>query len=196
MPVTQQTRPQPPTDRLVTAEEFADHPEWGPCELIRGKVVSLSNPKPQHGVLSSEVAGLLRDYVRPRKLGLVFVGDAGLFIERDPDTVRGPDVGFISRERMAQQKSLQKYFEFAPELCVEVVSPTDRWTEIVEKVDMFLAMGVLLVWVIDPKLRNAHVYRKGRETLVVEAGGALDGEDVLPGFRLALGEMFAALNEA
>lgn len=189
---TQHSRPQPPTDRLVTAEEFADHPEWGPCELIRGKVVPLTNPKPLHGVLMGEIAFLLQAYVRQKKTGRVFVGDAGVFIERSPDTVRGPDVGYISEARLAKQGSLQKYFDVAPELCVEIVSPTDRWSEITEKVDMFLSIGVTLVWVIDPKLRNAHVFRKGREVLIVESTASLDGEDVLPEFRLPLQELFAA----
>ncbi|HYG77875.1 MAG TPA: Uma2 family endonuclease [Planctomycetota bacterium] len=191
MSIAQHRRETPPTDRLITAEEFADHPEWGPCELIRGKVVPLTNPKPVHGFLMYEISYRLGEFVRPRKTGQIFSGDAGIFIERGPDTVRGPDVGYISRERLTQQGSLQKYFNVAPELCVEIVSPTDRWSEITEKVDMFLAVGVTLVWVIDPKLRQAHVYRKGREVLLVKEAEALDGEDVLPGFKLPLQEVFA-----
>ncbi len=187
-----QARPLPPTDRLVTAGEFADHPEWGPSELIKGKVVPLTNPKPLHGVLMSEVAYRIQEFVRPRKLGLIFSGDAGVIIERGPDTVRGPDVGFISQARAAKQGSLEKYFSVAPELCVEIVSPSDHWSDITEKVDMFLSIGVAIVWIIDPKLRNAHVFRKGREVLVINAASALDGEDVLPGFRLPLQELFAA----
>jgi len=183
-----------PTDRLVTAEELADHPEWEYCELIRGKVVPLSPPKAQHGILIIEIGAILRDFVKPRKLGRILGADSGLLVERGPDTVHGPDVAFISAGRL-KNTELNKYVETPPELCIEVVSPTDRWTEITEKVDMFLGMGVVLVWVIDPKTRKAHVYRKGRETLVVDGDGIIDGEDVLFGFRLSMKDVFAALIE-
>ncbi len=151
----------------------------------------MTNPKPLHGVLMIEIGSILREFVRSHKLGLAFSGDAGVFIERGPDTVRGPDVGYISHEQLTKQGSLKKYFDVAPELCIEIVSPTDRWSEIIEKVDMFLSIGVTLVWVIDPGTRSAHVFRKGREILIVKDRASLDGEDVLPGFSLSLNELFA-----
>jgi len=187
------SRPHPPTDHLVTAAELAENPEWGSCELVRGKVIPLAPPKPQHGVIAFEVALALGNFVRQRKLGTMLINDAGIFIERNPDTVRGPDVSFISAARAPTKEGLTKYMEVAPELCVEIISPTDRWAEITEKVDMYLAMGVVLVWVVDPEFRKAHVYRRGREPLVVVGAGALEGEDVLPGFSLPLADVFAVL---
>jgi Uma2 family endonuclease len=129
-------------------------------------------------------------YAKERGLGKVFIGDAGVFMQRDPDTVRGPDVLFVRTSRLPPREALKSYFEIPPDLCVEVVSPTDRWSKITEKVDMFLAFGVILVWVIDPQTRTAHVYRKGREVRVVLSTESLDGEDVLPGFALPLAELF------
>ena len=166
-------------------------------ELIRGKVVPLSIPKLLHGLIVAIItARLLGYFVMKGKLGKVFCNDAGIIVERDPDTVRGPDVGFISAGRSPVKDAMQQYMEVAPELCVEVVSPSDRWSEITEKVDMFLDKGVAkLVWVVDPKTRKAHVYRKGRETLIVETSGALSGEDVLPGFSLPLKDVFSVLDE-
>lgn len=190
---TMHPRPQPPVDRLVTAAEFAEHPEWGPCELIRGKVVTMTNPKPDHGFLAFAIGKLIDRYAEPRGLGRVFVGDSGIFIERDPDTIRGPDVGFVRQERLPSKRALKEYFTAPPDLCVEIVSPTDRWSEISEKVDMFLSIGVALVWVIDPQTRKAHAYRKGREVRVVDAKGSLDGEDVLPGFAPPLADVFSVL---
>jgi Uma2 family endonuclease len=166
-------RPAPPTDRLVTAKEFAEHPEWGPCELVRGKVVAMTNPKPKHGFLANEIAFHISRYAREKQLG--------------------PDVGFVRTERLPPKAAQDEYFETAPDLCVEVVSPTDRWSEISEKVDLFLGIGVRLVWVVDPQTRKAHVYRKGREVKVVDAKGSLDGEDVLPGFALPLADVFSAV---
>jgi Uma2 family endonuclease len=195
MPVSQrESRSVPPTNRLISAEEYGEHPEWGPGELIRGKVVQLSNPKQIHGVLMLEIGGRIREFIRGKNLGTAFCGDAGIVLERDPDTIRGPDVGFISRNRMPKAAQ-QKYFEIAPELCIEIVSPSDRWTEITEKVDMYIGKGVVLVWVIDPIARQAHVYRKGRETRLIEQTSALDGEDVLPGFSLPLEEIFSLMGE-
>jgi len=186
--VQRSTYPAPPADRLITAEEFGRHPEWGPCELIKGKVVPLTVPKPRHGDISFEVAFRIGLFVRERKLGKVFTNDSGMLIERNPDTVRGPDVGFLSASRLP--KNLDEYLEVPFDLCVEVVSPTDAWSEVTEKVDMYLAAGVVLVWVLDPQKKSAHIFRKGREALVVDERGSLGGEDVLPGFTLQLSDIF------
>jgi Uma2 family endonuclease len=153
----------------------------------------MTNPKPKHGFLANEIAFHISRYARQKQIGRVFVGDAGVYVERDPDTIRGPDVGFVRTERLPPMAAQDEYFETAPDLCVEVVSPTDRWSEVEEKVDMFLAAGAGLVWVVDPQTRKAHVYRKGREVKVVDAKGSLEGEDVLPGFALPLAEVFSAV---
>ncbi|MBE7462182.1 MAG: Uma2 family endonuclease [Planctomycetes bacterium] len=180
----------PSADRLVTAEEFARHPEWGPCELIRGKVRPLTNPKPKHGLVSAEIAYRIGHFARTGKLGRVFTNDAGMLIERNPDTVRGPDIGFIRTERVPA--NLDEYLQVPYDLCVEVVSPSDAWSDVTEKVDMYLEAGVALVWVIDPQKGNAHVFRQGRETLLIASTGSLDGEDILPGFALSLADLWAA----
>ena len=193
MPTTlKSNRPPIPTGRQVTAKEFGEHPEWGPCRLTRGKVAPLTNPMPKHGKIEFEVSFRIGQFVRDRRLGQVFVGDAGILVERDPDTVRGPDVCFFRTERVPAPDALEEYFVVAPDLCVEVVSPSDTWSDISEKVDLFLAAGVALVWVVDPRAHRAHVFRKGRAPVVVPATGALDGEEILPGFSLPLGALFEA----
>ncbi len=183
----------PPTDRLVTAEELMRHPEWGPCELIRGKVVPVCRPNAQHGFLMSEVGGEIRNFVRPRHLGRVITGDSGVFLEHDPDTVRGPDVYFISAARMPLNGIPPTFQEVAPDLCVEIVSPNDKMWKLKEKVAEFLKFGVKLVWVLHPKTRNARVYRADKSIELISSSGVLSGEDVLPGFTLSLKELFAPL---
>jgi Uma2 family endonuclease len=183
-----------PSKRLVTGEELLQHPEWGPCELIRGKVVPVCRPNYMHGVLMSEMGGELRAFVKKRKLGDVVVGDSGVYLERGPDTVRGPDVYFISAKRKPEKQDRAGYLKVAPELCVEIVSPSDKWSDIKGKVDQFLAFGVKLVWVIDPKTRSAHVYRAGGSVVAIGPGGVLSGEQILPGFELPLKELFAAVD--
>jgi len=187
------TRPKPPVDRPLTAEEFGELPDCEPCELIRGRVVPLTYSGLMRSLLATKTAFRLAGYAKDKGLGQVFVGQVGIVLERNPDTVRGPDVGFICTGRMPPQEELDEYLKVPPDLCVEVVSPGDRWPKITEKVDMFLAFGVTLVWVIDPQTRTAHVYRKGREVRVVQATGSLEGEDVLPGFMLPLAELFGEL---
>lgn len=188
-----EARSAPPTDRLVTAAEYAEHPEWGPCELIRGRIVTRPYALPIRGFLSAEISFAVGRFLESHRLGKLFVGQVGIVLERNPDTVRGPDVGFVRMEHLPPKGEEDGYFETPPDLCVEIVSPTDRWSEVEEKVDMFLAAGVTLVWVVDPKTRKAHVFRKGREVRVVDAKGSLDGEDVLPGFTLPLAEVFATI---
>jgi Uma2 family endonuclease len=193
MPATLHAPPPQKRKALVTGADLLAHPEWGPCELIRGKVVSVCRPNPQHGCLTNELAFKLTAHSKKKNLGKVVVGDAGIYLERDPDTVRGPDIFFVRSERVPKGGLSIKYLEFAPDLCVEIVSPNDAWTDIESKVKQFLAIGVRLVWVVDPKRRVARVYRAdGMED--ISEDGALSGEDVMPGFSLKLKDLFAALD--
>ena len=187
-------RAAPPSGRLVTGEELLQHPEWGPCELIRGKVVPVCRPNSEHGVLMTELAARLWNHVKDKKLGKVFSGDSGVYLERNPDTVRGPDVFYLRAERLPDGRVPEQYMEVAPDLCVEIISPNDTWSDMNEKVDMYFAAGVALVWVIDPRTRKAHVYKHGRDARIIPSGGALSGEDILPNFTLKLEDLFAALD--
>jgi Uma2 family endonuclease len=134
------------------------------------------------------------DFIGDKPLGKVLTGDAGVYLARDPDTVRGPDVHFVRLERWPGPAVLDDYLDIAPDLCVEVTSPTDRWTDLLEKVDQYLDKGVRIVWVIDTRLRNAHVFRLTGITSKIEADGRLSGEDVLPGFELPLTQLFKVLD--
>lgn len=180
--------------RLYTGTDLLNHPEWGNCELIRGKVVPVCRPNYMHGALIGEATGSLRDFIKPRNLGVVVTGDSGIYLERGPDTVRGPDIYFISTNRRPINEAREGYLEVAPELCIEIVSPKDRWTKIVRKVEQFLAIGVKLVWVIDPRMRQAHVYRADGSAAIVRGDGVLSGEQILPGFELPLKDLFAVLD--
>jgi|ERR1043165_1361309 Uma2 family endonuclease len=195
MPLAVQSSPcVPPTDRLVSGEELLQHPEWGPCELIRGKLVPVCRPNKVHGVLMSEISWELLTYTKQYGTGLVVSGDSGVYLERDPDTVRGPDVYFIRRERLGETPLQPTFLEVPPDLCVEIVSPSDRWSDIEEKVRQYLAIQVKFVWVIDPAWQRARVYRLDGTTDIVPNTGSLSGEAVLPGFELSLSRLFSAVN--
>jgi Uma2 family endonuclease len=196
MPLTETLPASPPypVDRLVTGEELLAHPEWGYCELVRGKVVPLPPPKPTHGIISAALTFALGSFVKKNKLGKVLCNDPGLYTARDPDSVRGVDVCFISNARLQEARRAPGYWETLPELCVEVISPGDTWSEVMEKVEEYLAAGVTLVWVVDPQRRKAYVFRPDRPPGTLSAGDSLEGEAVLPGFVLPLAELFSELD--
>ena len=118
-------------------------------------------------------------------------GEVGVFTTRNPDTVRAPDVLFLSHERNARRTRRDGFLEVAPDLVVEILSPTDRPEAVRRKLVEYFAAGVRLAWVIDPASRTVHVHRDRGEPRSFAAGDALAGDDVLPGFVLPIDEVFA-----
>jgi len=182
------------TATRMTAEEFHDwahRPEnagkW--FELVRGEVMELPAPTKRHGVLAFNLGRLLGNYLFQRGKGYATSNDAGVILERDPDTVRGPDLA-IYEDAQTFEELHPKYGEVVPLLAVEILSPSDRMGKVMRKVKDYLKNGVSLVWVIDPETRNVTVHRAGKEPYLVEENEELTGEDVLPDFRCRLAEVF------
>jgi len=173
----------------MTAEELLrTHLPGKRVELVRGVLVVPEPAGFRHGAVSARLTRLLADHVDANDLGCVLAAETGFQLARDPDTVRAPDVAFVSRERLPDPEPAG-YAALAPDLVVEVLSPGDRPGQTLAKVGDWLNAGTRLVWVVDPVRRQTHVYRPdGSEALVAE-GRALDGEDVVPGFSCALGEI-------
>jgi len=174
---------------LMTAEQMFALPESERHELVRGEIRRMTPAGLRHGWVSAELVAALHAFVREHRLGRVATNDPGFILHRDPDTVRAPDVAFIAAARVPDDAS--GFAALAPDLVAEVVSPNDRASEVTEKALDWLAAGVRLVWVIDPGTRIATVYRQGGDALLLIGDAALDGEDVLPGFRLPLPELFS-----
>lgn len=174
----------------VTADELLHlHLPDKRSELVRGVLVVREPAGYRHGRVAGKLAGLLMQHVEAKSLGCVLAAETGFKLTRDPDTVRAPDIAFISRDRLPDPQPTG-YAELAPDLVVEVLSPDDRPGEVLAKVADWLTGGSRLVWVVDPGRRIARVYRAdGRESLVNE-DGALDGEAVVPGFSSPLGAIF------
>lgn len=175
--------------KLITGEELGTMGNLGRTELVKGEIVYMSPTGHPHGFIESNFGGILYVFVRQHKLGRVFVGETGIYTGREPDTVRGVDVAFISNERLAQVKSTS-YLDVAPELIVEIVSPGDTWSEITQKLEEYFAIGVKLIWVADPSRQRVHVYRSLTEIDILTATDELTGGEVLPGFRVAIAELF------
>ena len=128
------------TEKLITGEELLKMGDIGRSELIEGRLVMKSPTGGPHGSIEGNFDEALRAFVRPRKLGQVKVGEVGIYTRRDPDTVRGADVLFISTERAAKIKS-RGFLEIAPDLIVEVMSPDDRWSEVLQKLREYFEIG-------------------------------------------------------
>lgn len=175
---------------LVTAEELFKMGDIGRCELVRGEIVQISPAKYIHGKIAMEIGSLLNDYVKKNKLGVVCAAETGFIVSRNPDTIRAPDAMFISNERLSQQFEPDFFLPFAPDLAVEVISPSDRWVEVEEKLDEYFRSGVRLAWVIEPKTKKIHVYKSPTEVRILSETDSLNGEDVVPGFAIPVSELF------
>lgn len=174
----------------LTAEEYARLPERDDGykdELVRGSVVCEPQPSFGHGLTSVRIAHLLMSFVERHPLGVV-VGEAGYVLERGPDTVRGPDVSFVSTERLRHRG--ETFFEGAPDLAVEVISPSNTRRTVADKTRDYLAAGARLVWNVDPRRRTVTVHASDAETLVLTADETLDGGDLLPGFSVPVRTLF------
>lgn len=182
----------PPTERLLTAEDLYDLPDDGfhHYELDAGRLVVSEPPGEWHGSIAVNIGAALLAFVRPRRLGAVMV-ESGFVVRRGPDTVHGPDVSFIHRERARRGPAREKFVEGHPDLAVEIVSPSDRAGRVTRKVAGYLERGTGLVWVVYPRKRLVVVHTPDGTTRLVREPDALDGGDVVPGFRLPVAEVFA-----
>jgi Uma2 family endonuclease len=176
----------------MTAEELLHLPDNGKrYELVNGELCEMSPAGGEHGIVGGRAlrrVGTFLDH-HPDVGGEVFTAETGFRLSRDPDTVRAPDVAYVVQARLSQA-SVPGYPELAPDLIVEVVSPSDRASAIQEKIDEWLRAGVQLAWVLYPTTRSAMVYRADGTTQLLHADDALSGETVLPGFSVRLSELF------
>ncbi len=179
--------------KLLTAEDLLRLSSQGvKGELIRGVLCETVSVGKIHGRIAMSFGGALVAYVRPRRLGAVIGSDAGVIVQRNPDTVREPDIAYISAERLPLDDQSDGYLEVAPELVVEIVSPSDQQREVNDKTLMWLALGVLMVVEVYPGERAVMVHRPGVPATTLTGDEVLDGGDVLPGFSLPLSEIFDA----
>ena len=177
------------TTILVTAEELAAMGRDAfQFELVRGRMVRMNPPNPDHGEVSLTIGSAVRAHVRRHRLGRVFV-ESGFTLELNPDTVRGPDVSFV-RSDHPSIGSRTGFMRGAPTLAVEVKSPDDTRSALAAKAAEYLAAGTELVWIVNPETETVTVLAPSQPPQDLHMGETLDGGTTLPGFSLPLSEVF------
>jgi Uma2 family endonuclease len=176
---------------LLTADDLLLRPDDGlRHELIRGELTVMTPAGTEHGEIAMTVGALLRNHVKANQLGRVVAAETGFILSRNPDTVRAPDVAFISKDRIPPGRPPAGFAPFAPDIAVEVLSPGDAQVEVEDQIDQWLQAGTSLVWVVNPRGRTVTVHRSGRDPRVLRENDTLDGEEVCPGFSVPVAELF------
>lgn len=173
---------------ITTADQLLRAGDFGRCELVRGELRMMLPAGGEHGRIAAKLTCYLGNHVMSRRLGTFYAAETGFVLSRDPDTVRAPDVAFVRAERPAGPR--RGYYDGAPDLAVEVLSPDDRPGYVEDKVAEWLEAGTLAVWVVDPDQRTVTVHEPGRPASLFGEADVLPGGPLLPGFELAVREVF------
>jgi Uma2 family endonuclease len=177
-------------EKLYTPEDLLSMPDRKNYELVDGHLVE-RNMSQLSSYVGGEIYGELRAFLRTTGVGWVWPADLGYdCFPGQPNKVRKPDVSFIRIERMPAGPTSEGYAHIPPDLAAEVVSPNDLWRQVQAKVAEYFAVGVRLVWIIDPEARTMHVYRCDGSVSLLHEGDEISGEDVIPGFRCELASIF------
>jgi Uma2 family endonuclease len=180
------------TIQLLTADDLLRMPDDGfRYELLRGELKKMAPASHQHGRVIVNITTPLDQYVRDNNLGTVYAAETGFKITSNPDTVRAPDVAFVNRERVEQVSDKESYWPGAPDLAIEVISPSDIYTEVEEKVFDWLEAGTRMVVVVNPRKQAVTVYRSLTDIVVLTENEILDGGDVVAGWTIPIRSIFA-----
>ena len=175
----------------ITVDEFEAACGDERVELIDGVVVPMTPASIKPSRVTMTIGAILWNHVRQHRLGSVYSAEAGFVLFPDRDTVLAPDAAFVRTGREPQGEAEWHFARLAPDLVVEVRSPSDRARDIQAKVALYQEAGVPLIWVVDPQAQTVRVLALGQSPVVLTAADTLDGGDVLPEFQVAVTELFA-----
>jgi Uma2 family endonuclease len=179
------------TDQVTTAEQLAAMPDDGKrYELVEGVLQMMSPAGGCHGRIAAKLLVRLTVYAEEHGLGVTFAAETGFLLQRAPDTVRAPDVAYVSKDRLGELSDYPGFLPLSPDLVAEVVSPGDSSSEIEAKAQAWLAAGVRVVLVVDPQTASIRDYRSANR-IRVYSDGRIDLDDVLPGFQLDVAELLS-----
>jgi Uma2 family endonuclease len=159
-------------------------------ELVAGELRVMSPAGWRHGAIVGNLQTIVGSFIRQKSLGIVFGAETGFQLGADPDTVRAPDFAFIAKRRVPKRLPKASYWPGAPDLAVEILSPSDRTGDVDEKITQWLTGGAQAVWVVEPKLQTVTIYQPGKRAQIRSIGETLVGDPVVPGFSCAIDELF------
>ena len=175
----------------MTAAELERLPEDGyRHELVRGELRTMPYRSAEEGLIAGEVGFRLGTFVHEHRLGAVLAAGTGFLLATNPDTVRAPAAAFVSQARLDALPVGPSYRPEAPDLVAEVISPSDNYAEVEEKVIDWLDAGTRLVLVVNARHRTVTAHRSRTDITLLAAADVIDGGDVVPGWTLAVGELF------
>jgi Uma2 family endonuclease len=178
-------------NQLVTAEELLRMPDDGyRYELVRGELRKMAPAGYLHGRIAINITTPLDRHVRAHNLGVVCAAETGFKLASNPDVVRAPDVAFIRRERVEEVGDVEGYWPGAPDLAVEVISPSDTYADVQEKVVDWIEAGTRMILLVMPRKRTVTIYRSLTDIVMLTEHETLDGADVVPGWKLPVRELF------
>lgn len=178
--------------KMMTAAQLATlTPEASRGELIAGEFIAMSPAGFMHGQIAATILIIMGQYVRQAKNGKLYAAETGFILKRNPDTVRAPDVAFVTAERAAKQQQETGFFDGAPDLAVEVISPSETMDDIEGKLFDYLDAGSQMVWLVYPRTQTITVYRSLTDIRIFTVADVIDCEPLLPGFSVAVEELFA-----
>jgi Uma2 family endonuclease len=179
------------TTELMTIDDLADLSSTpGRFDLIRGELIRMSPAGARHGRIAMRIASSILTHVDDSNLGDVYAAETGFILGRDPDILLAPDVAYVRADRLPSDDEQDRFLELAPDLVVEVASPSDRLSDITDKVMEYLDAGVGLVWVVEPRRKIVNAYTPDRTSKIFTVEDELDGGDVLPRFKLPVSDIF------
>lgn len=178
--------------KRVSANELLAMPDDGyRYELVKGELVRFSHAECDQGRFTMNLAAPLHAHVKANRLGVVCAAETGFVLARDPDTVRAPDISFVGRAKYEKAGPSPKFWDGAPDLAVEVLSPSDSVPKVKDKVAHWIEAGAQQVWIVSPKDRTVSVYRSLTEVEVLTENDQLSGGELVPGFEILIAEIFA-----
>jgi Uma2 family endonuclease len=176
---------------LMTAEELMQLPRgYYRAELINGELIKMPLAGLPHGRITARLTAALGQFVWYHELGEVYTADPGFQLTWNPDTVLGPDIAFISKERLEKRGDIKGYWSGPPDLAVEVLSPGDRRGKVDRKVSRWFGFGTKQVWIVDQKRSTITVYRSEADATTFSGSDYLEAPDLFPGFRISLDRIF------
>jgi Uma2 family endonuclease len=180
------------TIQSITAADLLRMPDDSfRYELVTGELKKMVPAGHMHGKITVRLTWRLAQYVEHNNLGAVYAAETGFLLSSDPDTVRAPDIAFISQKRIEEAGEIQGYWPGAPDLAVEVVSPNDIYTQVEEKVFDWLEAGTAMVIIINPSKCTVTVYRSLTDISILTADDTLDAGDVVPNWEMPVADLFA-----